>query len=124
MIKFFKEIMKEVRNINNQKEETMLEQISPIKDYYWIRPYRSVIVEVDDPIQIPENCIQTYHIRSSLQRRGITAGNSVGDSEYYGKLRFLLTNNSKYSFSIQDGSRFIQVITHTASGTGSYQEVV
>jgi deoxycytidine triphosphate deaminase len=59
------------------------------------------IMEVDEAIKVPQGYINAYHIRSSLQKSGITAGNSVGDSGFFGKLRFLLTNNGNDSFPIK-----------------------
>jgi deoxycytidine triphosphate deaminase len=113
----------------NGKDLPKLEEIEPIKGYYWLRPRRSALVEVDEPIKIHKGTVQTYHVRSTLSRMGVVLNNSVGDSGYYGKLRFLMTNTGNYSFSIQQGSRFVQVLTHTtdnneSSYDGAYQEEV
>jgi deoxycytidine triphosphate deaminase len=104
----------------NDKDLPKMEEVEPVKGYYWLRPRRSAIVETEEFIRIPKDCINTYHIRSSLARCSATLNNSVGDSQFQGKLRFLMTNNGNYSFSIQEGSRFVQVLTHQCLGAGKY----
>jgi deoxycytidine triphosphate deaminase len=91
-----------------------------IHNYWSIRPGEACLATSEFKMRIPDGMVQTYHIRSSLARVGITMNSSVGDSGFNGKLQVLLVNNGPFSFNLERGARVFQAITHTAPNASKY----
>lgn len=84
------------------------------------------ILEVQNDIEINQDCMQTYYPRSTLLRSGCTLHTAVGDAGYCGKLAFLFINHSNRPFVLEKGVRFAQLVDHQLTGSsisynGDYQ---
>lgn len=82
------------------------------------KPNKPYILEVQDPIEIDKNSMQTYYPRSTLLRSGCTLHTAVGDAGYCGKLSFLFINHSNEAFVLEKGVRFAQLVDSELKGSG------
>lgn len=96
--------------------------------YYKLEPQKYYFVKVDREIEIPHGYIQTYLIRSTFARCGLSLLSSVGDDGFKGTLMMGLFNTNKQTpICIGVNERIIQALTYHNDGTaskydGSYQK--
>ena len=121
-------LLKEGKNVPPHimvQSETISTHGGNIKGWV-LKPHTSYILEVENEIQISDDCMQTYYPRSTLLRSGCTLHTAVGDAGYNGKLAFLFINHTSNDFVLEEGVRFAQLVDHQITGSskqydGDYQ---
>ena len=101
-------------------------EVPPLNDAYIINPGRKYFINCGH-IDIPNDCVQFYYLRSTLMRAGLELYSSVGDAGYSGDLIFAVKVDGVASIVIEKNERIVQAVTHkltseTEGYDGDYQD--
>ena len=110
------------------KDEKLIPQlieIPPLDGAYVLNPGRKYFINCGH-IDIPNDCVQFYYLRSTLMRAGLELYSSVGDAGYSGDLIFAVKVDGVASIVIEQNERVVQAVTHkltsdTKGYDGDYQ---
>lgn len=103
-----------------QKIIPQLIEIPPLDGAYILNPEKKYFINCGH-IDIPDNCIQTYYLRSTFMRAGLELYSSVGDAGYSGDLIFAVKVSGVASVVVEQNERIVQAITQTlTSSTTTY----
>ena len=105
-------LLKNAKVLPKQEElETSNVQVGGmLKTVYTLKGHIPYIATTKEKIKINENSGQFYLPRSSLLRAGVDVRTAFGDPGFNGHLSFLLFNWTTFSFVIEKGTRFVQLV--------------
>lgn len=111
-------------NFSNLNEDNAKE-IEPINNEYHLK-FGAYLVEFEEVVKIPLNCVGFVLPRSTLLRHGLDLRTAVWDSGYEGKGKCLLVNYREHAI-LRKGLRIGQIVMIRAEGvkkpySGQYQK--
>lgn len=91
-----------------------------IVNCYEFLPKQYYFITLDKTMHIPDGYTQTYYMRSSFARCGLSLVSAVGDNGYNGTLMMgLVNNNETTSVFAGVNERIVQCLVHYNDGTAS-----
>lgn len=91
-------------------------------DGYILNPHEYVLVELQEVLTIPDNCVAHIRPRTRHIRGGLLVVGQHCNPTYSGKLFIGICNMSPNAFRIKRGIRIAQVVFEELTGSPSYEK--
>lgn len=117
------EFFKKTDNVGlygGNKHFPKMEELKNDNGFFTLKPHTSYIFTIQNKMKIPKDICQLYFSRSSLMRMGLICTTCIGDTSFFGYLKFLFFNSTDNDIIIEKGERVGTAANFEVRGSGIY----